>query len=675
MPATEQQNGWTTVGSKKVTKDKSKPTKQTEAIRKPLATSESAFASLDNDWNQSQGTRQQNGVSSASSQNAAFRVKGNAFDSSQNAKGNANSSKQPSVAQPKKAKAPKVKKPTPAAAGAGFDVSKLQGIISKVEDKYTADEKSQLDTVADHFVTSFREAELPFNKLLAELSLEKATQIFDDAVSEEMATIMHDFVAAKDATSVADFASALMDSAFEVMPSAAGSSKSPPKANVGMLVVLALALQAKPSALLLAADHLAAGGARFSSSGRLPMLLWLLNQAARGSAATAVAVWVRVLLPQIIGISFFAVNRPVASSKNAAGSAVGHSAPPVEVSQLSHASSEKAFTYLHGLLRSSDVKLSMAAGVAAGGDQVLPIVPPSAIVVTAQAVHGIGVDVSPELKRTLGEEQDCLRSIAISGSPSAFDFGELLRSAIDAAGVSPAAEPNDPFIADMAQLTVRALEGDDATFAVWQSKHKAGLRGSSRILAALDHDYTLTSRLLAVPEKRVAFTALMPALRGRHQFALRSGKGWQGPAARKANAATVSLEMKVKGAERRKTASRSALMTFAAGLIVLLAIGMMTNDSEGGALHPLLQTAGRIAEVTGLAAVIAQAGRATAPYWQQASPYVQPVADAAVTMARQALSAVAPLIRHVSYTAYEAAVSVAGAFRSQTSIADSRGSA
>jgi hypothetical protein len=69
-------------------------------------------------------------------------------------------------------------------------------------------------------------------------TLMQATQIFDDAVSEEMATIMHDFVAAKDATSVADFASALMDSAFEVMPSAAGSSKSPPKANVRSFCIM-----------------------------------------------------------------------------------------------------------------------------------------------------------------------------------------------------------------------------------------------------------------------------------------------------------------------------------------------------------------------------------------------------------------------------------------------------
>ena len=51
--------------------------------------------------------------------------------------------------------------------------------------------------------------------------------------------------------------------------------------QVGLLAVLALALRSKPAALVVVADHLAAGGARFSSSGRLPLLLWVLNQCAR----------------------------------------------------------------------------------------------------------------------------------------------------------------------------------------------------------------------------------------------------------------------------------------------------------------------------------------------------------------------------------------------------------
>jgi hypothetical protein len=74
----------------------------------------------------------------------------------------------------------------------------------------------------------------------------------------------------------------------------------------------------------------------------------------------------------------------------------------------------------------------------------------------------------------------------------------------------------------------QALAADDAAFTVWQSRHKAQLRGSSRVLAALQAAYPdALMPLMAVPSKRAAFVALMPALQQRHQYALRNGKGWQ----------------------------------------------------------------------------------------------------------------------------------------------------
>jgi hypothetical protein len=76
--------------------------------------------------------------------------------------------------------------------------------------------------------------------------------------------------------------------------------------------------------------------------------------------------------------------------------------------------------------------------------------------------------------------------------------------------------------------SLQALAADDAAFPAWQSRHKAQLRGSSRVLAALQAAYPDSLMpLLGVPAKRAAFVALMPALQQRHQYALRSGKGWQ----------------------------------------------------------------------------------------------------------------------------------------------------
>lgn len=46
-------------------------------------------------------------------------------------------------------------------------------VIRSVEERYAGNERVQLDLVADHFVSVFRDAELPFNKLLAEQPLPK----------------------------------------------------------------------------------------------------------------------------------------------------------------------------------------------------------------------------------------------------------------------------------------------------------------------------------------------------------------------------------------------------------------------------------------------------------------------------------------------------------------------
>lgn len=64
------------------------------------------------------------------------------------------------------------------------DDETLAQVISSVEERYAADERVQLDLVADHFVTAFREADLPFNKLLTDQPLEKVRREAADAVSD-----------------------------------------------------------------------------------------------------------------------------------------------------------------------------------------------------------------------------------------------------------------------------------------------------------------------------------------------------------------------------------------------------------------------------------------------------------------------------------------------------------
>lgn len=78
----------------------------------------------------------------------------------------------------------------------------------------------------------------------------------------------------------------------------------------------------------------------------------------------AVAVWVRVLLPQILGSSAALSSAAVSVGKGGNGaSATQPQQPAQQPHQLSEASAAKAFQYLDGLLGSPAVKRDMHLGV------------------------------------------------------------------------------------------------------------------------------------------------------------------------------------------------------------------------------------------------------------------------------------------------------------------------
>lgn len=67
-----------------------------------------------------------------------------------------------------KPKKPKVKKITTAQVAAELDSAALSQLLESVEQKYKADQRNQLEIVADHLLTSFRDVDIPFNKTILE---------------------------------------------------------------------------------------------------------------------------------------------------------------------------------------------------------------------------------------------------------------------------------------------------------------------------------------------------------------------------------------------------------------------------------------------------------------------------------------------------------------------------
>ena len=80
--------------------------------------------------------------------------------------------------QPKKApkpKKPKIKKVTPSDIAAGLSAKDLKVVLNDFESKYGTEEHSQLERVADYFLGSFKEADIPFNKTVLEQPVSKVS--------------------------------------------------------------------------------------------------------------------------------------------------------------------------------------------------------------------------------------------------------------------------------------------------------------------------------------------------------------------------------------------------------------------------------------------------------------------------------------------------------------------
>lgn len=95
-----------------------------------------------------------------------------------------------------------------------------------------------------------------------------------------------------------------------------------------------------------ASADLRMAGRQLSGANKLPALLWVVNQAALADAAVGVAVWVRLLLPQLLGLIELPSSGP-GSSKSARAAVAGGDQAQLLV-PLDVPSQKTALQYLAG---------------------------------------------------------------------------------------------------------------------------------------------------------------------------------------------------------------------------------------------------------------------------------------------------------------------------------------
>ena len=79
--------------------------------------------------------------------------------------------------KPAKQKKPKVKKLGTSDIAAQISPDDLKAVLSDFEDKYSSDEHSQLQRVADYIIESFKDADIPFNKTVLEQPIKKVLHL------------------------------------------------------------------------------------------------------------------------------------------------------------------------------------------------------------------------------------------------------------------------------------------------------------------------------------------------------------------------------------------------------------------------------------------------------------------------------------------------------------------
>eukprot|EP00879_Flechtneria_rotunda_P009066 GHRR01009493.1.p1 GENE.GHRR01009493.1~~GHRR01009493.1.p1 ORF type:complete len:508 (+),score=247.18 GHRR01009493.1:366-1889(+) len=304
-----------------------------------------------------------------------------------------------SAPKPKPPNQPKKPKVSVAQVAQGLDISALQGFIAEAQQRYSTNEVAQVKAITDRLLTALKEASWELNKLVTTKGIDAATAQPLSDIPHALTNALTSFIAGISEDALMQVVVPLVNAVITEAAAAAGgggaSAGGTGKGKAGLSVMLAVVLRTRPQVLVQASSALRLAGKQLSGAGRLPLLLWVTNQAAAADPTVGVAVWVRLLLPQLLGVPELPSSS--SSNKTAIGSSISgdqqHLHQPLEVSLHG-----PALEYLSSLLQEIGVLQAKDAAVAtaakSGGDitkgngEVEATVPGAAVELISRVVAG-----------------------------------------------------------------------------------------------------------------------------------------------------------------------------------------------------------------------------------------------------------------------------------------------
>ena len=366
-----------------------------------------------------------------------------------------------------------------------------------------------------------------------------------------------------------------------------------------------------------------------------------------------IAIWLRVLLPQIIGMQLPTVIQKTAIPAESAVLVMNPFGINVSLdyiqgllnlaqeAPLQQQTNDHGFPEWHGgsaNLSSSNSQLHRLSSVglrysgAGGTSTVEPVVPPAALdaIVRSQFSDSSHLQTAQRIK--LLKQYEVLRELAFAGSQAGgFNCKDGVRLALDTAVLSdgPYEGSGDETVDQAARNILACIAEDNQAVNVWEVRHKQQLKGSTRVLQHLLHVHPRHFQpLLATAKGKAVLLKLLQILRQRHHNQLRQGKGWTRMCANASERASLQLQKKVQ--DRGNSVKICLLILLTIGMAVA---GLMKNTEAREALHAFKESQAGSQLTSTAHSVHAQLVPYLEKIQQAVSPYVQHIsAQAAPTV-------------------------------------------
>lgn len=314
-------------GWQKVTNVKKQRRQEHKDTQKPIASGKGAstkgstlFSSLEDQSKERRARIEASAAATAAAEREAERAQYDADDDDDDSE-REEGAPPPAAAEPKKPKKPKKPKVSVAEAAAAIKLDEMAAFLAEISESFAAMPDIQLMRCTDFFARAFSAvlpSQLNIPKMIKDSSLVKVLDVPLSDVPDEIRTTASDWLAERPADHLSKFLVTLIRAALEdVLPpgkvarGTAAKPLTPPKAKVGMLVVLTLVLRRRPDVMLLVAETVRSDAA-CAGQERLPMLAWMYGQVALSDLVSGMALFVQNLLPLTFGKQGSPVGRDVA---------------------------------------------------------------------------------------------------------------------------------------------------------------------------------------------------------------------------------------------------------------------------------------------------------------------------------------------------------------------------